>query len=94
MLGEAPPPLLNPLASPKSFPLGNDQIHLTLLSLNQDFPLLGGEDLTSKPAVWYSQTSSRPFGVARDYLRNRIAIVYAPRARLPQGFYRPQIITD
>ena len=30
---------------------------------------------TGKPAVLYSQTSSRPFGVARDCLRNRIAIV-------------------
>ena len=49
---------------------------------------------TGKPAVLYSQTSSRPFGVARRVLRNRVAIVYAPRARLPQGFYRPQIITD
>ena len=30
---------------------------------------------TGKPAVLYSQTSSRPYGVARDCLRNRIAIV-------------------
>ena len=30
---------------------------------------------TGKPAVLYSQTSSRPFGVARDYLRNKIAII-------------------
>ena len=27
------------LASPKSFTLGNDQMNLSLLSLNQDFPL-------------------------------------------------------
>ena len=40
LLGEAPHPLLNTLASPKSFTLGNVQMHLTLLSLNQDFPLL------------------------------------------------------
>ena len=39
LLGEAPHPLLNTLASPKSFTLGNVQMHLTLLSLNQDFPL-------------------------------------------------------
>ena len=37
LLGEAPHPLLNTLASPKSFTLGNVQMHLTLLSLNQDF---------------------------------------------------------
>ena len=30
---------------------------------------------TGKPAVLYSQTSSRPFGVARGVLRNRIASV-------------------
>ena len=40
LLGEVPHPLLNTLASPKSFTLGNVQMHLTLLSLNQDFPLL------------------------------------------------------
>ena len=37
LLGEAPHPLLNTLALPKSFTLGNVQMHLTLLSLNQDF---------------------------------------------------------
>ena len=30
---------------------------------------------TGKPAVLYSQTSSRPCGVARDYLRNKVAII-------------------
>ena len=35
----------------------------------------GTGDLTGKPAVLYSQTSARPFGVARDYLRNRVAII-------------------
>ena len=45
LLGEVPHPLLNTLASPKSFTLGNDQIHLSLLSLNQDFPLLRREGL-------------------------------------------------
>ena len=30
---------------------------------------------TGKPAILYSQTSSRPYGVARDYLRNRVAII-------------------
>ena len=40
LLGEVPHPLLNTLASPKSFTLGNDQMHLSLRSLNQDFPLL------------------------------------------------------
>ena len=29
LLGEVPHPLLNTLASPKSFTLGNDQIHLS-----------------------------------------------------------------
>ena len=41
-------------------------MHLTLISLNQDFPILRREDLTGKPAVLYSQTSSRPQGVARE----------------------------
>ena len=41
---------------------------------------------TGKPAVLYSQTSSRPCGVARDCLRNRVAIIYAPRAQLRKGF--------
>ena len=45
------------MATPKSFTLGNDQMHLSLLSLNQDF-ISGGEDLTGKPGVLYSQTSS------------------------------------
>ena len=54
----------------------------------------GTGDLTGKPAVLYSQTSSRPYGVARDYLRNIVAIIYAPRARLTQWVYRPQIGTD
>ena len=40
LLGEVPHPLLNTLASPKSFTLGNVQMHLSLHSLNQDFPLL------------------------------------------------------
>ena len=42
--------LLNTLASPKSFTLGNVQMHLTLLSLNQDFPLLRREGLKAWPA--------------------------------------------
>ena len=72
--------------------------------LIRTFPFSEGEDLTGKPAVWYSQTSFNcvdfrlrsvehsseldallslarkfaPKGVARDYLRNRVAIVYAP----------------
>ena len=50
LLGEAPHPLLNTLASPKSFTLGNDQIHLSLLSLNQDFPLLRRKGLKAWPA--------------------------------------------
>ena len=39
---EGAPPLSpkSPLATPKSFTLGNDQMHLSLLSLNQDFPLM------------------------------------------------------
>ena len=129
---EVPHPLLNTLASPKSFTLVNVQMHLTLLSLNQDFPLLrsGGlkawpagpvrankrtplkgllvvinaielriflphpssparrgstsllnppilrrEDLKPGRLGLYSQTSSRPQGVARGYRRNRVAIV-------------------
>ena len=38
-------------------------------------PLLRREDLKPGRPGLYSQTSSRPFGVARDCLRNRIAIV-------------------
>ena len=45
LLGEVPHPLLNTLASPKSFTLGNVQMHLSLHSLNQDFPLLRREGL-------------------------------------------------
>ena len=70
------------LATPKSFTLGNDQIHLSLLSLNQDFspeeglhrfplnPLSpqGTGDLKPGRLGLYSQTSSRPFGVARELL--------------------------
>ena len=44
-------------------------------------PLLRREDLKPGRPGLYSQTSSRPFGVARNCLRNRIASVYAPRAR-------------
>ena len=58
--------LLNTLATPKSFTLGNDQMHLSLLSLNQDFPLLRREDLKPGRPGLYSQTSSRPCGVARE----------------------------
>ena len=54
LLGEVPHPLLNTLASPKSFTLGNVQMHLTLLSLARKFA---------------------PFGVARDYPRNKVAII-------------------
>ena len=50
--------LLNTLASPKSFTLGNVQMHLTLLSLNQDFPILRREDLKPGRPGLYSQTSS------------------------------------
>ena len=39
----------------------------------------GTGDLTGKPAVLYSQTSSRPCGVARGVLRNRVAIVLRNR---------------
>ena len=51
-LKEGVPPLSpkSPLATPKSFTLGNDQMHLTLLSLNQDFPLLRREGLKAWPA--------------------------------------------
>ena len=38
-------------------------------------PILRREDLTGKPAVLYSQASSRPVGVARGYRRNRVASV-------------------
>ena len=44
-------------------------------------PLLRREDLKPGRLGLYSQTSSRPYGVARNCLRNRIASVYAPRAR-------------
>ena len=75
LLGEVPQPLLNTLASPKSFTLDNVQMHLTLLSLNQDFPILRRKDLKPGRPGLYEQTSSRPYGVARDYLRNRVAII-------------------
>ena len=42
---------------------------------------------TGKPAVLYSQTSSRPFGVARRILRNRVAIIQAPSAPLRNQLY-------
>ena len=45
-------------------------------------PILRREDLTGKPAVLYSQTSSRPQGVARGYRRNRIASVDATELRV------------
>ena len=44
-------------------------------------PILRREDLKPGRLGLYSQTSSRPYGVARNCLRNRIAIVYAPWAR-------------
>ena len=70
------------MATPKSFTLGNDQIHLSLLSLNQDFspeeglhlsllnplPPQEGKDLKPGRLGLYSQTSSRPQGVARELL--------------------------
>ena len=42
---------------------------------------------TGKPAVWYSQTSSLPFGVARRVLRNKVAIIQAPSAPLRNKLY-------
>ena len=48
--------------------------------LNPLSPQGTGDLKPGRPGL-YSQTSSRPFGVARDCLRNRIAIVCAPRAR-------------
>ena len=77
--------LLNTLASPKSFTLGNVQMQLTLLSLNQDFPILRREDLKPGRPGLYSQTSARPVGVARGVLRNRVANVYAPWAPIRMG---------
>ena len=38
-------------------------------------PILRREDLKPGRPGLYSQTSSRPCGVARDYLRNRVAII-------------------
>ena len=69
LLGEVPHPLLNTLASPKSFTLGNDQMNLSLLSLNQDFPLLRRKDLKPGRPGLYSQTSARPKGL--------LVIIYA-----------------
>ena len=48
-------------------------------------PLLRREDLKPGRPGLYSQTSSRPVGVARECLRNRVASVCAPRARLHKG---------
>ena len=45
-----------PLATPKSFTLGNDQMNLSLLSLNQDF-ISGVEDLKPGRPGLYEQTS-------------------------------------
>ena len=45
-------------------------------------PLLRREDLKPGRLGLYSQTSSRPQGVARGYRRNRVAIVHAPVAPL------------
>ena len=64
------------------------------LHLSPKSSLLRREDLKPGRLGLYSQTSSRPYGVARDCLRNRIAIirrnrvaiVYAPRAQLRKGF--------
>ena len=42
---------------------------------------------TGKPAVLYSQTSSRPCGVARRVLRNKVAIIQAPSAPLRNQLY-------
>ena len=49
-------------------------------------PILRREDLKPGRPGLYSQTSSRPYGVARDFLRNIVAIIYAPRApmRIPR----------
>ena len=84
------------LATPKSFTLGNDQIHLSLLSLNQDFspeeglhrfplnPLSpqGTGDLKPGRLGLYSQTSSRPFGVARELLTQQSCECLCAKARL------------
>ena len=64
---EVPHPLLNTLASPKSFTLGNVQMHLTLLSLNQDFPILRREDLKPGRPGLYEQTSARPKGLLVEF---------------------------
>ena len=60
------------------------------LHLSPKSSLLRREDLKPGRPGLYEQTSSRPYGVARNCLRNRIAsvlrnrvaIVYAPMARL------------
>ena len=44
--------------------------------LIRTFPFSEGEDVNPGRPGLYSQTSSRPYGVARDYLRNRVAIVW------------------
>ena len=64
---EVPHPLLNTLASPKSFTLGNVQMHLTLLSLNQDFPPQGTGDLKPGRPGLYEQTSARPKGLLVEF---------------------------
>ena len=51
------------------------------LHLSPKSSLLRREDLKPGRLGLYSQTSSRPVGVARGYRRNRIAIVCAPRER-------------
>ena len=53
--------------------------------LIRTFPFSEGEDLKPGRPDLYSQTNSRPDGVARECLRNRVASVCAPRARLRKG---------
>ena len=82
-LKEGAPPLSHksPLATPKSFTLGNDQMNLSLLSLNQDFPFSEGEDLKPGRPGLYEQTSSRPKGL--------LVIIYATELRVFMRRGRP-----
>ena len=69
-------------------------MNLSLLSLNQDFPLLRREGLKAWPAGPVLANKRTPKGVARDYLRNRVAIVNALRAPMRDRIYADATLTS
>ena len=69
------------MATPKSFTLGNDQMHLSLLSLNQDF-ISEEEDLKPGRLGLYEQTSSRPKGLLVEFYATELRLFDAIELRL------------